>query len=142
MKAKAMAESIGYTSELKDVKKLEALYEGLELSQNDFFGNGNNLTKFERDYEFLKLKKRTDWEDLLGVVYAHAEYSLQKNKLLIYAGILQGVYFCSERPQYLNFGAIGWIIGREITRGFDDKGRHFDQDGNVLDWWQPNTSRK
>ena len=42
----------------------------------------------------------------------------------------------------MNYGAIGWVIGHEITHGFDDQGRQFDQDGNLVDWWQPETKKR
>jgi len=144
-KAVSMGESIAYPSELRNMKKLEAYYEGLELSQEDFFGNNLNMSRFRRDYAFSKLRKKvnkTDWEDHVNVARANAFYDPQRNYIGVHAGILQGVYFSGERPQYLNFGAIGWGIGHEITHGFDDQGRHYDKDGNLLDWWQPETSRK
>merc|ERR1712032_1273418 len=58
------------------------------------------------------------------------------------AGILQGVFFGSGRPKYLNYGAIGWVIGHEITHGFDDQGRQFDKEGNLRNWWHPDTSSR
>ncbi|OBS72512.1 hypothetical protein A6R68_12909 [Neotoma lepida] len=51
------------------------------------------------------------------------------------AGILQPPFFSKEQPQSLNFGGIGMVIGHEITHGFDDNGRNFDKNGNMLDWW-------
>ena len=72
----------------------------------------------------------------------NAFYSPIENSIQFPAGILQGVFFNSERPRYMNYGAIGWVIGHEITHGFDDQGRQFDKDGNLLDWWQEETKQK
>lgn len=55
------------------------------------------------------------------------------------AAILQSRFFSDEHPRYLNYGAIGFIIGHELTHGFDDEGRQYDLDGNLVDWWQNTT---
>ena len=56
------------------------------------------------------------------------------------AGILQGQFFSANRPLFMNYGAIGSIIGHEITHGFDDTGNQFDENGNLVDWWEPKTA--
>lgn len=62
--------------------------------------------------------------------------------LLVFpAGILQGHFFGSNRPNYLNYGAIGSVVGHEITHGFDDVGSQFDENGNLKNWWAPTTSK-
>ena len=72
----------------------------------------------------------------------NAFYSPLENSIQFPAGILQGVFFSSERPNYLNYGAIGWVIGHEISHGFDDQGRQFDKDGNLEDWWEEETKQR
>lgn len=55
------------------------------------------------------------------------------------AGILQYKFFSIDRPRYMNYAAIGSVVGHEITHGFDDLGRQFDGDGNLVDWWGEDT---
>lgn len=58
------------------------------------------------------------------------------------AAILQDRYFSAERPRYMNYASIGSIIGHEITHGFDDQGRQYDFDGNLVDWWDAQTEQQ
>lgn len=62
--------------------------------------------------------------------------------LLLIPGILQGMFFSNDRPHYMNYGGIGYVIGHEITHGFDDQGRLYDKSGNLRDWWHRETSAK
>ena len=144
-KAVAMVEHIGYPSELLDMKKLTDLYKGLELSSEDFLGNGLNMTIFSQNYSFEKLREKvnkTDWVRHGNPAVVNAFYSPLENSIQFPAGILQGVFFNSHRPKYMNYGAIGWVIGHEITHGFDDQGRQFDKEGNLVNWWHPDTSSR
>lgn len=56
--------------------------------------------------------------------------------------IFQDRFFAANRPQYMNYASIGSIIGHEITHGFDDEGRQYDLDGNLFNWWNPETERQ
>jgi len=144
-KAQAMVEHIGYPPELLEMKKLEDLYRGLELSSEDYFGNALNMTMFGTNYAFSKLREKvnkTDWVRHGNPAVVNAFYSPLENSIQFPAGILQGVFFGSDRPKYLNYGAIGWVIGHEITHGFDDQGRQFDQEGNLVNWWHPETTSR
>lgn len=58
------------------------------------------------------------------------------------AAILQDRFFSANRPRYMNYGSLGFLIGHEITHGFDDVGRQYDFDGNLVNWWQPETEKK
>ena len=121
-KAAAMVEYIGYPSELQDMKKLTDFYDGLNLSPDDFLGNALNLTVFSVNYSFGKLREKvnkTDWVRHGNPAVVNAFYAPLENSIQFPAGILQGVFFNSQRPKYMNYGAIGWVIGHEITHGFD-----------------------
>eukprot|EP00092_Neocalanus_flemingeri_P037441 GFUD01040769.1.p1 GENE.GFUD01040769.1~~GFUD01040769.1.p1 ORF type:complete len:795 (-),score=190.06 GFUD01040769.1:142-2526(-) len=145
VKAQGMVEHIGYPPELLDMKKLEDLYDGLELGSDDYFGNALNMTMFGTNYAFSKLREKvnkTDWVRHGNPAVVNAFYSPLENSIQFPAGILQGVFFARDRPLYMNYGAIGWVIGHEITHGFDDQGRQFDQEGNLVDWWHPDTTAR
>ncbi|XP_078040555.1 M13 family metallopeptidase neprilysin 2 isoform X2 [Augochlora pura] len=141
-KAASMSSHIAYPEELLDDKKLEDFYEKLELSPDNYLESILNLTLFGVDYSFGKLRKpvnKTDWVTHGRPADVNAYYSSIENSIQYPAGILQGAFFNKDRPKYMNYGAIGFVIGHEITHGFDDQGRQFDKVGNLVDWWQPET---
>ena len=134
-KAASIVEHIGYPSELMDVQKLEDLYAGLDLNSTHYLGNALNMTVFGTNYAFSKLREKvnkTDWVHHGRPAVVNAFYSPLENSIQFPAGILQGIFFSNDRPRYLNYGAIGWVIGHEITHGFDDQGRQFDKDGKIF----------
>jgi len=142
VKARGMVEHIGYPPELLEMAKLDELYSGLELSNSNYLGNALNMTVFGTNYAFSKLREKvnkTDWVRHGRPAVVNAFYSPLENSIQFPAGILQGIFFSSDRPRYMNYGAIGWVIGHEITHGFDDQGRQFDDEGNLVDWWLPET---
>ncbi|CAH1724670.1 neprilysin-2 [Aphis gossypii] len=144
-KAKSMTSHIAYPDELLDDNKLNAFYENLEVNDNDYYTSVLNLTKFGTDYSFSKLRQpvnKSDWIIHSKTAIVNAFYSAIENSIQFPAGILQGAFFSSDRPRYMNYGAIGFVIGHEITHGFDDQGRQFDKQGNLVDWWAEETKKR
>ena len=82
---------------------------------------------------------KTDWKRHGAPAVVNAFYSSIENSIQFPAGILQGNFFGSDRPSYMNYGGIGWVIGHEITHGFDDQGRQYDDSGNLKNWWKDQT---
>ncbi|XP_044750361.1 neprilysin-2 isoform X2 [Coccinella septempunctata] len=143
-KAKSMATHIAYPDELLDDSKLEEFYQNLEMDENNYMGSVLNLTLFGTQFSFKRLRQpvnKTDWITHGRPAIVNAFYSSIENSIQFPAGILQGVFFNADRPRYMNYGAIGFVIGHEITHGFDDQGRQFDKNGNLVDWWAPSTQK-
>ncbi|XP_061704428.1 neprilysin-2 isoform X3 [Cydia pomonella] len=144
-KADAMASHIAYPSEMLDDEKLINFYGGLEMSSDKLMESVLNLTLFGTEYLFGKLREpvnKTDWVTHGRPAIVNAFYSSIENSIQFPAGILQGAFFSAKRPAYMNYGAIGFVIGHEITHGFDDQGRQFDKNGNLIDWWQESTKQE
>jgi endothelin-converting enzyme/putative endopeptidase len=83
---------------------------------------------------------RKEWDMTPPTVNAY--YNPQLNEIVFPAGILQPPFFDRAGDQAVNLGAIGVVIGHELTHGFDDEGRQFDAKGNLSDWWLPEDSKK
>uniref|UniRef100_A0AAX7TLT6 Membrane metallo-endopeptidase-like 1 n=1 Tax=Astatotilapia calliptera TaxID=8154 RepID=A0AAX7TLT6_ASTCA len=84
--------------------------------------------KLDQEYAHLNFSEEHYFENILENLKSEAHKMFP-------AGILQPPFFSKHQHQALNFGGIGMVIGHEITHGFDDNGRNFDQDGNMLNWW-------
>ena len=83
---------------------------------------------------------RTNW--LMGQYIVNAYYDQHLNQIVLPAAILQPPFFDAKADDAVNYGAIGMVIGHEITHGFDDRGRLFDARGNMRDWWTPEDARQ
>ncbi|KAI5708639.1 hypothetical protein M8J76_000107 [Diaphorina citri] len=144
-KAKFMTPYIAYPEEFLINAKLEEFYSGLEVEPTNFLEAGLNLTRFGVNYVISQLREpvnKTDWKFHGDPAEVNAFYALTQNSIELPAGILQGTFFSNDRPNYMNYGAIGFVIGHEITHGFDDEGRQYDKDGNLVDWWAESTKEK
>jgi len=134
-KANAIAEAIGYPSYIKNPTKLAAGLKSLDVGDT-LFENVLNTLAFVADKSYGSLDKPVDrdlWPD--GPSQVNAYYSSQQNRIFFLAAILQPPFYNPTYPKYINYGAIGMVIGHEITHGFDGTGRLFDKDGNLNNWW-------
>lgn len=141
-KAKAIAPYIGYPPELLNNSNVADLYSNLSLSNDSYFNNIMRVRRWSTDYAFSQLRKpyiKGEWKKHARAAVVNAFYNSIENSIEFPAGILQKMFFNKDRPNYMNFGAIGYVIGHEITHGFDDRGRQFDKDGNNINWWDPTT---
>ncbi|XP_007900277.1 membrane metallo-endopeptidase-like 1 isoform X2 [Callorhinchus milii] len=137
-KALAINEQIGYPDYVLEEgnPRLDQEYAHLDFNENTYFENVLDNLKANAQKNLKKLRQRVDrdaWN--IGAAIVNAFYSPNQNQIVFPAGILQPPFFSKHQLQTLNFGGIGMVIGHEITHGFDDNGRNFDKDGNMLDWW-------
>lgn len=122
---------IGYPDKWRDVS-------GLEIKDDSYWANIVRASNFEFDFMLSKLGKpvdRSEW--LMSPQTVNAYYNPTTNEICFPAGILQPPFFYMDADDAVNYGAIGVVIGHEMTHGFDDQGRKYDKDGNMTDWWTP-----
>jgi putative endopeptidase len=120
---------IGYPSKWRDYSKLE-------VKEGDLTGNAERSGKFEWAFNVNRLgKKVDDLEWGLTPQTVNAYYNPPKNEIVFPAAILQPPFFDPKADPAVNYGAIGGVIGHEISHGFDDQGRKSDGDGVLRDWW-------
>ena len=106
--------------------------QGLEIETEDYFGSMFEMSKHFSAYHTKKLNEPVnprDWREHHLVAVVNAFYNPDFNNFEFPAGILQGHFFNPNVPKYLNYGAIGGVIGHEITHGFDDQGRQRNSEG-------------
>ncbi len=111
-------------------------YSALRIDRNDLLGNVRRANEFEYNRNIDKLGKpidRTEWGMTPQTVNAY--YNPELNEIVFPAAILQPPFFDPNADDAVNYGAIGAVIGHEISHGFDDQGAQYDGAGNLHDWW-------
>ena len=128
---------IGYPDKWRD-------YSALNISQDaSLWENIVRVSEFEDEFWIKKIGQKKD--PYIWYMNAHeinAYYDPSTNEICFPAGILQYPFFDMNADDAFNYGAIGSIIGHEMTHGFDDSGRQFDADGNLRDWWTPDDANR
>jgi putative endopeptidase len=127
----AIANKIGFPDKWRD-------YGTLTVARGDYVGNRVRASVFEVKRDLGKIGKpvdRGEWQMTPPAVNAYYEPAL--NEMVFPAGILAAPFFSNTATRATNYGAIGMVIGHELTHGFDDEGRQYDDKGNLRDWWTP-----
>ena len=128
-KLHSIVNKIGYPDKWRD-------YSAIKIARDDYFGNVERSTAFESRRELAKIGKpvdKTEWQMTPPTVNAY--YDPQMNDINFPAGVLQPPLFDPKVDDAPNYGDTGATIGHELTHGFDDEGRQFDDQGNLKDWW-------
>ncbi|MBA2670875.1 MAG: M13 family metallopeptidase [Gemmatimonadetes bacterium] len=113
-------------------------YADLEVSAGDALGNATHARLFGHQRMTSRLGNPVDRDEwFMSPQTVNAYYSATLNEIVFPAGILQPPFFDVNADDAVNYGAIGAVIGHEISHGFDDQGRLSDARGNLRDWWQP-----
>ena len=120
---------IGYPNKWRDYSKLD-------IKNDSYYANVVRSNEFDMDYMFSKINKPVDKDEwLMTPQTVNAYYNPTTNEICFPAAILQPPFFNMNADEAANYGAIGVVIGHELTHGFDDQGRQYDELGNLNDWW-------
>ncbi len=135
-KLAAFSVKIGYPDKWRD-------YSDLKVDRGPFVLNAARAATFETERELNKIGKpvdRSEWGMTPPTVNAY--YNPNMNEIVFPAGILQPPFFNANADDAINYGGIGAVIAHEISHGFDDQGRQYDAEGNLRDWWTPESAEK
>jgi putative endopeptidase len=135
-KLDAMKIKIGYPDRWRD-------FSDARIGRHAFAENWLRGNEFDHRRFLARIGQpvdRGDWWMSPHIVNAY--HNSRANEIVFPAAILQPPYFDASADDALNYGGIGMVIGHEITHGFDDRGRRFDKDGNLRDWWTPEDARR
>ncbi|MBM6883015.1 M13 family metallopeptidase [Bacteroides caecigallinarum] len=120
---------VGYPDKWKD-------YSDLNIEKDSYWANVCRAAQWGTKDMFSRIGKPVDKDEwLMSPQTVNAYYNPQTNEICFPAAILQYPFFDMNADDAFNYGAIGVVIGHEMTHGFDDQGRQYDKDGNLKDWW-------
>ena len=126
---------IGYPDQWRDYSKYD-------VKRGDFVGNVERGRVFESRRQLGKIGQPVDKKEWgMSPPTVNAYYSSQHNDINFPAGILQPPFYDNRIDDAVNMGAMGLVVGHELTHGFDDQGRKFDGNGNLNDWWTPEDAK-
>jgi putative endopeptidase len=134
-KTKALAKLTAFTKKIGYPDKWKN-YDDVEISKTAYYKNQESMSRHDYRVMIKKAGKPVDkaeWGMTPPTVNAY--YNPTFNEIVFPAGILQFPFFDKDADDAINYGAIGAVIGHEMTHGFDDQGRQYDKDGNLKDWW-------
>ena len=130
-KLKAFHVKVGYPDKWKD-------YSTLDIKKDSYWANLCRASKWALNDMYSRLGKPVDKDEwLMTPQTVNAYYNPSTNEICFPAGILQYPFFDMNADDAFNYGAIGVVIGHEMTHGFDDQGRQYDKNGNLTYWWAP-----
>ncbi|RUR13593.1 M13 family metallopeptidase [Legionella sp. km772] len=135
-KLELMQERIGYPEKWRD-------YSSLKIDRGPYVLNVMRANQFLVQRDLKKIGKpldRTEWA--MSPQTINAYYDPSMNNLNMPAGILQPPFFDPKAPAAVNYGSVGFVMGHEMTHGFDDQGAQFDGNGNLKNWWSPSDLTK
>uniref|UniRef100_T1KHZ6 Peptidase M13 C-terminal domain-containing protein n=3 Tax=Tetranychus urticae TaxID=32264 RepID=T1KHZ6_TETUR len=143
-KVKAMDAYIAYPEQIRNHTLVDQFYENLNLDNGEFTQNILLLKRWNKERDLSQYGRKTSeiWWKQTQPAIVNAFYNPLENKIQLPAALLQGVFFEKDRPYYLNFASFGFLIGHEITHGFDERGKQFDETGNLQDWWDNETDSR
>ena len=120
---------IGYPDKWKDYSKLE-------IKEDSYYNNILRANYFDATYYINQIGKKVDKEKWdINPQMVNAFYNPLANEIIFPAGILQPPFFNKDADDAINYGAMGAVIGHEVSHGFDNSGRQYDEKGNIRDWW-------
>ncbi|XP_012945909.1 membrane metallo-endopeptidase-like 1 [Aplysia californica] len=138
----AIKSKFAYLELLTNDVLLNEVYVNYTFQSDKYFENYVTVMRLDYEKSMRKLRKPVHtnaWS--MSLVEVNASYNPSKNEMDFSAGILQPPFYSKDSPKFLNYGGIGTVTGRELTHGFDYRGRQFDKTGHLKQWWSDSSTQ-
>lgn len=141
-KVDSIAKNIGYPQYVKNETYLNRKYKNVHVHRRYYFENTLKMYQQKRISNLKLLNEAVDRTNYdLPPTLVEAYFDPNKNKMVFLAGILHVPFYDTKGPMALNYGALGLVVGHEVTHAFDDLGRQFDGNGEKKNWWTDESSK-